>query len=154
MPAAHEHPPASGDDPCRVLCVDDDPVTQRILVGALARPGYAVECVCDGQEAIERFASDPRGFDVLVTDHWMPRIDGLGLVRTLRGLGFHGTAVVVSASLMPDDRAAYRHLGVSVLLDKPVDIGVLRGAVDAAPRLPAAERSSVHVRMSKPPFGP
>jgi CheY-like chemotaxis protein len=90
----------------RILCVDDDPVSMRILTAILARPGWAVECVCDGQHAIDRFEGDSGEFDVLVTDHYMPRIDGLGLVRRLKAAGFAGRVVIVSAMVTPEDGEA------------------------------------------------
>ena len=141
------HPPG---DVCRVLCVDDDPVTQRILVAALVRPGFSVECVGDGQDALERFAGDARGFDVLVTDHQMPRVDGLELVRRLRGRGFAGAVIVVSALVTGADGAAYRSLGAAAVLDKPINIVALRRAADAVARVPAAGRTPVRMKLAAP----
>lgn len=122
----------SRGDLCRVLCVDDDPVSQRILVAALARTGFAVECVCSGEEALTRFALDARGFDVLVTDHAMPRMNGADLLRTLRRLGFAGEAIVVSTMVPDQDVAAYARLGVEAFFQKPIDLAGLRAAVAAA----------------------
>lgn len=139
--------------PCRVLCIDDDPVSRLILVTALARPGFAIECVCDGQEALERYTRDAGGFEVLVTDHHMPRVDGLALVRRLRECGFGGGIVVVSASMTHRDRAGYRSLGAASLLTKPIEPGALRAAVDAAvSALPRARSMINAAKASRSPF--
>lgn len=124
--------PLSCGEVCRILCVDDDPVSQRIVVAALARRGFAVECVCSGEEALTRFASDGRGFDVLVTDHVMPRMNGVELLRRLRQVGFEGRTIVVSAMISGGDVAAYAELGVEVFFQKPIDIAGLRAAVATA----------------------
>jgi len=115
----------------RILCVDDDPVSRRLLVAALARPGHAVEVVNDGQEALERFAGDPAAFDVLVTDHAMPRMDGLELLGRLRRKGFAGEAVVVTSGASRKVRADYRACGVRTLLLKPVRPAALRRSLPA-----------------------
>ena len=149
-PAANFASPAA---PCRVLCIDDDPVSRLILVGALVRSGFAVECVCDGQEALERYARDAGGFDVLVTDHQMPRLDGLALVGRLRACGFVGGVVVVSGSLTRDIRDAYRALGAGALLNKPIEPAALRAAVDAAAAVLPRARSMISAsRASRSPF--
>ncbi len=143
----------SSAGPCRVLCIDDDPVSRLILVSALVRPGFAVECVCDGQEALERYTRDAGGFDVLVTDHQMPRLDGLALVRRLRECGFAGGVVVVSGSLTQRVRAAYRALGADALLNKPIEPRALRAAVDAAvSALPRVQSMVSAAKASRSPF--
>lgn len=128
----------------RIFCVDDDPTAQRLLMAALARRGWTVECATDGQDALQRFCQDPAAFDVLVTDHVMPRLDGLNLVRELRAMGFRGAVIVVSARIEADERAAYAALGVTTILPKPFPSAGLLAAVrtDASssvePRVPAS----------------
>lgn len=99
-----------------MLCIDADAESRLILMTALARPGFAVECVCDGQQALDRYTRDAGGFDVLVTDHQMPRGHGLALVRRLRESGFCGGIIVAADALTHLDRVAYRALAVSALL--------------------------------------
>jgi DNA-binding response OmpR family regulator len=110
---------------------------QRIFIGALARPGFVVECVRDGREALERFLDEPECVDVFVTDHRMPRLDGHELVAALRRCGFGGPVIVVAAAFSAADRAAYAALGAEQVLLKPVALEVLRAAVEVAARLPA-----------------
>jgi CheY-like chemotaxis protein len=128
---------APAPDSRRVFCVDDDPVAQRILTAALMRPGWGVECACSAEDALVRFAGDVRGFDVLVTDHMMPGMDGLELVRRLRDSGFRGAVVVVTAHAKAGLRDGYRALGVQHFLLKPIDLRVLRAAVDDVRSAPA-----------------
>lgn len=123
----------------RLLCVDDDPVAQRILMAVLAGRDWAVECVCAAEHAVDRLARDPQAFDLLVTDHAMPVIDGLGLVHRLRGLGFAGPVIVVAAHLTGEERAGYRAAGATALILKPFRKEALLAAVQQSLALPAAE---------------
>ncbi len=68
----------------RVLVVDDDEVTTRLLEEVLSGEGYAVERAQSGREAIERHRADP--FDAVVSDIRMGegRMSGLELLRSLR----------------------------------------------------------------------
>ncbi len=113
----------------RVLCADDDEQLATMLEAALARAGYFVECVHDGQMAFERIAADLEFFDLLVTDHRMPRLTGLQLVERLRGAGFSGKIIVHSSHLPQGETTAYRALAVSEILFKPVALSELLAAV-------------------------
>lgn len=115
-----------------VLCVDDDPVSRRVAVLALIRPGWTVEIVNDGREALERLASVPRGFDLIVIDHCMPGMDGLELLRRLRAGGYAGEVIVVTAYDSPRLRQDYVAAGVRQIVLKPVDAPALRRAVAQA----------------------
>ncbi len=57
-------------------------------------------------------------FDVLVTDHKMPHIDGLVLVNRLKEMGFQGRIVVHSSQLTEDEANSYRGLGVECIVKK------------------------------------
>jgi CheY-like chemotaxis protein len=140
--------PIPFDSSWRILCVEDDPIVQRTLMLMLVRRGWSVECVCEGQEALERFVGDARGFDVFVTDHKMPRMDGLELTRALRACGFGGAVIVISGHLEPNVRAEYRALGVAAILMKPLGKAELLAAVENATTLPPV------ARHSSPPLSP
>lgn len=109
-----------------------------ILMMTLAGPGVAVEIVNDGQEALERFAAEAGGFDLLVTDHCMPRLDGLELVRRLRATGYAGAVVVVTSTDDTAIHASYRLLGVAALLLKPVTVAALRQMISRFVAMPPA----------------
>ena len=65
-------------DQQRILLVDDDPKLVWGLGLCLTRADFVVVTCGDGLEAIELLAST--GFDILVTDIQMPRLDGLDLL--------------------------------------------------------------------------
>jgi two-component system chemotaxis response regulator CheY len=67
----------------RILAVDDSPSMRQMVNIALTSAGYEVEQACDGVEALE-LAQRSR-FDLVLTDVNMPNMDGITLVRQLRG---------------------------------------------------------------------
>ncbi len=66
----------------RILLADDEPAIRKVVRDALEREGHEVVSAIDGREALDRF--DDGGFDLVVTDLAMPRVDGLELVKEIR----------------------------------------------------------------------
>ena len=112
---------ASGRHP-RILYADDMPELRNLMTAVLAREGYEVETVAGGSEALQRLQQeqDRHGFDLLITDHQMPGIDGLELVRQTRALHFPVKIVVFSSALTDELNAQYRKFDVDALLPKPI----------------------------------
>ena len=123
-------PAGSGAAGLRILCADDTPTCRRLMEIVLARAGHAVTCAEDGQRAHDLFAANPWGYDVIVTDHHMPGLDGLALVGKLRTAGFPGGIIVVSAGLDTSEAVRYRALGVNRILLKPIFVEQMRDAVN------------------------
>src|SRR5207248_7297799 len=77
---------ASNADPvttaARVLVVDDDATVAEVATRYLAREGYRVEAVADGNDALRRATEDPP--DIVVLDLMLPGLDGLEVCRRLR----------------------------------------------------------------------
>ena len=67
----------------KALVVDDVMTVRESLAIALESAGYAVTGAGNGVEALA--ALDKDDFDVLVTDMWMPEMDGLRLLKEIRG---------------------------------------------------------------------
>jgi two-component system chemotaxis response regulator CheY len=92
------------------------------MSAVLAHEGYEVETVDGGGEALQRLRQeqDHRGYDLLITDHQMPGINGLELVRQTRELHFLGKIVVFSSALTDELSAQYRQFAVDAILPKPI----------------------------------
>lgn len=67
----------------RILVAEDQPELRRMLVKNLTAAGYTVDGVPDGEEALAYL--DAADYDVAVLDIMMPKVDGLTVLRTLRG---------------------------------------------------------------------
>lgn len=93
------------------------------------RDGHTIECAPDGVDALELLTRRPTEFDLLITDHHMPRMNGLDLVKNVRRLPFAGKIVVFSSELNPAIAMEYNALGVDRILFKPVYPSYLRQAI-------------------------
>lgn len=68
--------------PKSILVVDDHFAVRQSLAIAIAATGWEVETVASGDDALQLLTR--RDFDVLLTDLWMPGIDGVGLIKACR----------------------------------------------------------------------
>ncbi len=109
--------------PLRILCAEDNSQVALLLRYTLESAGHKVECAKDGQQALELMEPDVNAFQLLVTDHEMPRMSGLRLVARLREIAFSGKIVVHSSPLCDRDAQAYRGFGIDHILSKPADPG-------------------------------
>ena len=66
----------------RVLVVDDSISTRALIGKTLETAGHTVLEAADGIAALEALSAG--GFDVMITDQWMPNMTGLELVRAVR----------------------------------------------------------------------
>ncbi len=102
-----------------VLVVDDDPEIRKLLVTALDRMGFSVSQAADGKTAMKRL--DEERPSLLCIDLMLPESSGYDVCEhvartpTLNGLPI----LMVSARIMPEDRAQAEELGVRVYLSKP-----------------------------------
>jgi chemotaxis protein histidine kinase CheA/CheY-like chemotaxis protein len=101
------------------LVADDSPVVRDIIAQALRSYGLHVLVAGDGEEALAMFAAHAR-VDIVVTDIDMPRLDGLGLVRTLRSREGSKDVPVVAISMRgtESEKRAAMEAGVSAYIDK------------------------------------
>lgn len=116
--------------PLRVLCAEDDAQLAELLKRALERAGHFVQCAADGQDALERLTSDLNFFDVLITDHRMPRLSGLKLVERVRQTDFSGKIIVHSSHLPEFDATGYRAFAVDHIFTKPTQFMELLEVVE------------------------
>jgi two-component system chemotaxis response regulator CheY len=112
--------------PLRILYAEDMPELREVARISLGRDGHAVDCVEDGAIALEKILAEPGGYDLVVTDHHMPNMNGLDLVMQLRARAFPGKIMIFSSELNPDVAAAYQRLNVDRILYKPVFPSTLR----------------------------
>ena len=79
----------------RVLVVEDEALLSRQLAAALSDAGYAVDCADDGEKA--DFMGQTEGYDAVVLDLGLPKVDGLTLLRRWREQGLSVPVVVLTA---------------------------------------------------------
>lgn len=101
-----------------ILCADDNRLIREFLAVLFKRAGHQVDIAEDGEAAWLAVCTSSTPFDLIVTDHDMPHLNGLNLVRRLRDSGFAGRIVVYSSSVTAAETEAYRELGVDDVVTK------------------------------------
>lgn len=117
----------------QILCAEDDPLEGRALLHILALEGHNVELVMDGRAARDRIVREPGRFQLLITDHDMPYLTGLGLVREARSADFAGRIIVHTGRLDEAAKRAYREYDVDAFVEKVSGIERLLGAIRSRP---------------------
>ena len=117
-----------------ILCAEDDEAIARLLQAILATAGHSVDHAPNGQDALRRIQANPAKYDLLITDHDMPELDGLELVHGVRQTEFSGSLIVHSSALTLSIQNAYRALQVSHFLAKPEGASRLLAEVAQAAR--------------------
>lgn len=116
----------------RILLIDDLPSVTTLLSAVLGSWGHAVVECNDGASGLA--ALDGGGFDLVVVDMMMPGLDGIEVVKRLRGAG-HGIPVIAMSGGRDDFPASHslklsEMYGANRLLFKPFDNEELVAAVD------------------------
>ncbi len=139
MPAPAKINSVSTGRTLRIIYADDLINLREVARLALTRDGHTIECVENGAIALEKISAAPTAYDLILTDHHMPVMNGLELVAALRSLPISTKIIVFSSELSPKVGAAYLALGVSSILPKPIFPSELRRALsELFPLAPSA----------------
>jgi PAS domain S-box-containing protein len=115
-----------------VLVIDDDPMVRRVLLDMLARLGHQ-GMQADGMDtALDVLMREPRRFDLLLVDVFMPGRSGLELVEAVRRAGMDVPVILVTGFSSADVQAKVRNLSATSVLCKPFDVAGLGEAIRAA----------------------
>lgn len=112
-----------------VLVVDDDASVLDCYRKLLSRAGYRALTESDPRRVLTE-GRDLSDVALLMIDYKMPEMDGLTLLAELRRREFKARCILISAFLNDGVRQQARHLGVDRILEKPVDVVSLRGAME------------------------
>lgn len=116
----------------RILLIEDDPKAAAYLRAGLEPEGHEVTVAQDGRDGLLTAAAG--GFDVLIIDRMLPQLDGLTMLRTLRGANIHTPALFLTALGGLDDRLEGLRAGGDDYLVKPFALEELYARIIALTR--------------------
>ena len=120
-----------------VLIVDDEKSIRISLREFLVADGYKVEAASDAQEAL-RLLGD-HDFDVVVSDIVLPRINGIELLKAIRGAAPFAQVIMMTGEPTVDTAAEALRSGAFDYLTKPVSKNAILRAVGNAEKVKALE---------------
>ena len=137
----------------RILVVDDDAAIRQLNSRVLSRSGYLVDAAENGAAGWD--ALHGNNFDLLITDHDMPKLSGLELVKKVRSARMTLPVILATGTLPKEDLERHPWLQVAATLLKPFSPQQLLKTVQEVLR--ASDRTSFGNETSFPvltdPFG-
>ena len=137
---------ATAQDKSRVLVVDDEPQITRVLKTVLTSQGYQVRVAAEGESALSN-VSEWRP-ELVITDLYMPRMDGVELCRRIRALS---AVPIIVLSVKGEERTKVEALdsGADDYVTKPFGIDELLARVRAALRRSGADADTASFEVGE-----
>jgi len=111
----------------RILVVDDEPDLCRQVGHALSEQRYDVDTAQNGEEALDRiFESE---YDLVILDIMLPKVDGLEILREMRGAGIHTPVIMLTARDSVEDKVSGLDSGADDYMPKPFSMAELMARV-------------------------
>jgi len=101
-----------------ILVVDDEPLVRDLLREILKREGYQVSVANDGVSALKKIKEN--FFDVVITDVRMPKMDGISLLKKIKGLSPSTSVIVITAYGSIENAVEAMKEGACDYLTKPI----------------------------------
>ncbi|MGB7293139.1 MAG: sigma-54 dependent transcriptional regulator [Thermodesulfobacteriota bacterium] len=119
-----------GNEPSRIIIVDDEPGVREFLGMALNKSGYMVETVADGIEAINRMEKNL--YDLAVLDIVVPTINGIDVLRTINEKSPETSVIMITAYASHETALEAMKLGAYDYIEKPFKINELKKVIENA----------------------
>lgn len=126
----------------RILIIEDDKRVLDYITKGMKEAGHIVDAATDGQYGL--FLATTETYDAMIVDLMLPELDGLTLLKTLRGSGKQTPALILSALGDVDDRVTGLRSGGDDYLVKPFAFAELLA------RIEILGRRNMHADISTP----
>jgi two-component system cell cycle sensor histidine kinase/response regulator CckA len=135
---ANAAPPASGPDSGprgRILLVEDSPMIRTAVTRTLVQAGYEITTAENGRLGLETWTKDQTTFNFVLSDVFMPEMDGLSMAKEIRKRSRTVPIMLMSSKLDENTRWIAEEAGFR-LLPKPFKDEVLLTVIDRLIRTP------------------
>ncbi|MFY9479688.1 MAG: response regulator [Aquabacterium sp.] len=127
----------------RLLLVEDQEELSEWLARALRQGGHAIDVMGRGDHADHALLTQP--YDLVILDLSLPGLDGLEVLRRLRGRGNGVPVLVLTARGSTEERVIGLNLGADDYLAKPFELSELEARVKALLRRGSGRAPTVRV---------
>ena len=119
----------------KILLIEDDRETAEFVINGLREHGHVVDHAPNGRDGL--FLAAGEAYDVMIVDRMLPGLDGLGIVKTIRGAAVKTPVLFLTAMSGIDERVAGLEAGADDYLVKPFAFSELLARLGALARRPA-----------------
>lgn len=129
----------------RILVVEDDSETAENIVEGLSYAGHSAMFVSRGDTGLK--IATTRQFDILIIDRMLPGMDGLSLIKALRGANIETPVLCLTALDGIEDRVLGLEAGADDYLAKPFGFSELLARVNAVTRRSNRNQTETVIRV-------
>jgi two-component system, OmpR family, response regulator len=130
----------------KILLIEDDAATASHIVKSLRQHGHTIDHSLNGRDGLLLAAGEP--YDVMIIDRMLPGLDGLGIVKTIRGAGVETPVLFLTTLGGIDDRVEGLEAGGDDYLLKPFAFAELLARVNALARRPPPAEIQTLLRVA------
>jgi len=122
--------PQDPDGQARILVVDDDDLVREVVLESIREAGFDADVCGNGREALAKNEATP--YDLIVTDMKLPGIDGLSLIKELKGGGADTDVIVITGYGSIENAVECMKAGALEYLIKPFTVDQIQVSVRKA----------------------
>ncbi len=130
----------------KILLIEDDPETAAYVANGLKECGHTVDHAANGRDGLFLGAGEP--YDVMIVDRMLPGLDGLAIVKTIRGAGVKTPVLFLTTLGGIDDRVEGLEAGGDDYLVKPFAFAELLARINALARRPPLIAVETRLRVA------
>lgn len=112
---------------CRLLVVDDESIVGKRLKQVFSKIGFEVETYTEAAPAMAAMAKKP--FDIVVTDLKMDGMDGMEVLKQVRGMNPRTQVIIITGYASPETAELAQQQGVFEFLAKPFRLDELKQVI-------------------------
>jgi two-component system OmpR family response regulator len=129
----------------KILVIEDDAETASYIANGMKEHGHVVDVAATGRDGL--FLASAESYDLMIVDRMLPELDGLSIVKTIRGAGLRTPVLFLTALGGVDDRVTGLDAGGDDYLVKPFAFSELLARVNALSRRPPMTESETVLRV-------
>lgn len=116
----------------KILIIEDDSSVSDYITKGMKEAGHTVDCTSDGKDGL--FLATTERYDVMIFDRMLPSLDGLTILKTIRGSNNQTPVLILSALGDVDDKVKGLRAGGDDYLVKPFAFTELLARVEVLGR--------------------